>query len=108
MVSSKLIASRESVHHTWYRRLERGYPTPSLRRDEALDAIVPELEARHVYSRGRFGAWKYEVSNQDHSFAQGVEIVERLLLGRPERTVNEPDTVNARRSAPRARSESRG
>jgi hypothetical protein len=82
--------------------LPRGYPTPSRYRDRALEAILPALEARGVYSRGRFGAWKYEVSNQDHSFAQGVECVDHLLLGTPETTLCQPDVVNARRSTPRA------
>jgi hypothetical protein len=39
-----------------------------------------------VFSRGRFGAWKYEVSNQDHSLMQGVEVVNRLITGTAERT----------------------
>ena len=46
---------------------------------------------------GRFGAWKYEVSNQDHSFMQGVELVDRLALGDSELTLNHPETVNAGR-----------
>lgn len=41
-----------------------------------------------IYSRGRFGAWKYEVGNMDHSFMQRVEMVERILLGNEERIVN--------------------
>jgi len=102
LMNTGLIADRAQVHHTWHRRLPRGYPTPSRDRDRALDAILPALEARGVYSRGRFGAWKYEVSNQDHSFAQGVECIDRVRDGAEETTLRRPDVVNARRSTPRA------
>ncbi len=57
------------------------YPTPSLERDAALRTIHPWLHARDVYSRGRFGAWRYEVGNMDHSVAQGVEWANRVVLG---------------------------
>jgi hypothetical protein len=70
---------------------------PSLRRDRGLSGIQSALEARDVHSRGRFGAWKYEVSNQDHSFAQGVEAVDALMDGAVEETLRCPDVVNARR-----------
>ena len=102
LVRTGLIPGREAVHHVWHRRLEHGYPTPSLHYDRALDVALPALEAYDVYSRGRFGAWKYEVSNQDHSFAQGVEAVEHWLLGAREMTLHEPETVNARRPTPRS------
>jgi hypothetical protein len=102
LVNTGLIANRGQVHHTWHRRLSRGYPTPSGRRDRALKTIMPALQARNIYSRGRFGAWKYEVSNQDHSFAQGRECVDYLLTGAPETTLLHPEIVNARRSTPRA------
>ena len=65
-----------------------SYPVPTLGRDRALGIIQPWLESRGVYSRGRFGAWKYEVGNMDHSFMQGVEVVERVLTGAPEKTIN--------------------
>ena len=65
-----------------------SYPVPTLRRDKALAIILPFLESRSVYSRGRFGAWKYEVGNMDHSFMQGVEVVERLLNGTEEKVHN--------------------
>ena len=90
-------ARARRVHHTWHRRLERGYPIPSLHRDRALNRLQPAFKARDVLSRGRFGAWKYEVSNQDHSFAQGVEAVDRWLGGGVEETLNAPEVVNARR-----------
>jgi protoporphyrinogen oxidase len=65
-----------------------SYPVPTLGRDRALGVIQPYLESKGVYSRGRFGAWKYEVGNMDHSFMQGVEVVERILTGKDESTVN--------------------
>jgi protoporphyrinogen oxidase len=100
-IATGLIPSRESVHHVWQRRLEHGYPTPSRDRDHALAEIQPALTSHRIFSRGRFGAWKYEVSNQDHSFAQGVECIDCLLGIGEEETLNEPETVNRRRSTPR-------
>lgn len=98
LLATGLVQNREQVHHTWHRRLERGYPTPSIGRDRALAKLLPALEERSVFSRGRFGAWKYEVSNQDHSFAQGVEVVDRWLDGTEEETLHHPEIVNARKS----------
>ena len=77
---------RSQVVSRWHRRLEHGYPTPWLGRDAVLHPIDAELREAGVFSRGRFGAWKYEVSNQDHSLMQGVEVVNYLLRGMPERT----------------------
>jgi UDP-galactopyranose mutase len=63
---------------------EYTYPIPTLERNAALDAINPFLESRNIYSRGRFGAWRYEVGNMDHSVAQGVEWVNRIVRGEVE------------------------
>lgn len=76
----------DDVVSLWHRRLEHGYPTPWLGRDEVLHPIDEALRGLDIYSRGRFGAWKYEVSNQDHSLMQGVEVVDLLLHGTAERT----------------------
>jgi protoporphyrinogen oxidase len=62
------------------------YPIPTLDRDEVLETVIPFLEKNDIYSRGRFGFWKYEVGNMDHSVMQGVEVVDRLLFGKPEKT----------------------
>jgi protoporphyrinogen oxidase len=103
LLATRLVESEADVHHTWHTRLEYGYPIPSLHRDRGLDGMQTLLTARAVYSRGRFGAWQYEVSNQDHSFAQGVEAVDAFLDGAEEVTLRRPDEVNARRPRPAVR-----
>jgi protoporphyrinogen oxidase len=60
---------------------EYAYPIPSLGRDEALGVIQPFMMAHQVYSRGRFGAWKYEIGNMDHAVMMGVEAVDYILDG---------------------------
>lgn len=87
LLNTRLIRSRDQVASTWCYTAEHGYPTPSLERDALLRIIEPALAQAGIASRGRFGAWRYEVSNQDHSFMQGVEWVNALLLGIPETTV---------------------
>ena len=39
-----------------------------------------------IYSRGRFGAWRYEIGNTDHSVMMGVEVADLLVRGTPEIT----------------------
>ena len=95
MRSDGLISQKAEVISFWHRREERAYPTPFLERDKMLAAIRPELERRRIFSRGRFGAWKYEVSNQDHSFMQGVEAVNRILDIGEEFTIDRPDYANS-------------
>jgi protoporphyrinogen oxidase len=97
MLNTRLIERREDIISTWHRRLEHGYPTPSLERDAALEVLLPALQKRGIWSRGRFGAWKYEVSNQDHSLMQGVEAADHLLLGTPELTLCFPNVANGPR-----------
>ena len=63
-----------------------GYPTPTLGRDAALAQLHPALARLGIFSRGRFGAWRYEIANQDHSFLQGAELVGRLLFDEAEST----------------------
>jgi protoporphyrinogen oxidase len=87
LVSAKIIADPGQVLHTWTHRVEYGYPTPTLGRNAALAVLLPELEAQGILSRGRFGAWKYEVGNMDHSFMQGYEAAAHLVHGSPEQTL---------------------
>ncbi|MCS6772446.1 MAG: FAD-dependent oxidoreductase [Kiritimatiellae bacterium] len=81
--------------HIFLMKATYGYPIPTLDRDEILADVIPALEQHGIYSRGRFGGWKYEVANMDHSIMQGVEAANRLLRGEPEVTLFQPNLVNA-------------
>ena len=61
-----------------------AYPVPTLNRDKALKKIQPFLLKNNIYSRGRFGAWKYEIGNMDHCFMQGVEVIDNILKNKKE------------------------
>ena len=83
LVNTRMITNedRKDIVDTHLIERDYTYPIPSLERDAALAAIHPWLESHNIYSRGRFGAWRYEVGNMDHSVAQGVEWVNRIVLG---------------------------
>jgi protoporphyrinogen oxidase len=88
LINSGIISGEDSakIISRYLIDIPYSYPVPTLGRDSALSTIQPYLESHGVYSRGRFGGWKYEVGNMDHSFMQGVEVVDRLLSGEPEKT----------------------
>lgn len=92
---TQLIAPDAKIESLWSFRAGHGYPTPSLGRDAVLERALPTLAELGIYSRGRFGAWKYEVSNQDHTFMQGVEWANHAMQGEPELTVFNPQAANA-------------
>jgi UDP-galactopyranose mutase len=77
-------SDRELIATTWLCSPDMTYPVPSVTRDASLGVIQPWLRAQDIWSRGRFGAWLYEIGNMDHSAMQGVEFVDAVLHGRPE------------------------
>ena len=83
LVNTRMIteADRNDIVDAYLIERDYTYPTPSLERDEVLATVQPWLEAQGIHARGRFGAWRYEVGNMDHAVAQGVEWVNRVLLG---------------------------
>ncbi len=94
-----LLPEETEILSTAHRFLPRGYPVPFLGRDQVVDPLLRAFETSGIYSRGRFGAWKYEVSNQDHSFMQGRECVDRIHTGggpECEPTLHNPLSVNRR------------
>ncbi|HVI07315.1 MAG TPA: FAD-dependent oxidoreductase [Candidatus Binatia bacterium] len=68
----------------YHRKVPYSYPIPTLGRDQALSVLQPELLKKNIYSRGRFGAWRYEIGNMDHSVMMGVEAVNNILSGEKE------------------------
>lgn len=96
LVNTDMLKPEDEIVSTYARKFDHGYPTPSLERDGALKKILPYLQEKGIYSRGRFGSWKYEVGNQDHSFMLGVEAVDSIVNGSVELTLNYPDFVNGR------------
>jgi UDP-galactopyranose mutase len=55
-----------------------------LKRDDALAKIQPWLMANDIYSRGRFGSWKYEIGNMDHAVKMGIDAARLLVNDTPE------------------------
>lgn len=78
---------RKDIVDIWHYQADYSYPTPSIERDDILADVIPWLENQSIYSRGRFGMWKYEVSNTDHSLMQGVELINRLIHQEKEATI---------------------
>jgi protoporphyrinogen oxidase len=97
---------RKDIISKWCYFADYSYPTPSVERDDILAQVIPWLEDRGIYSRGRFGMWKYEVANTDHSLMQGVEVVNRLVLGEAETTIGikYESTEDGRKAASHERS----
>jgi protoporphyrinogen oxidase len=93
--TSGIVDTPRENTHTYFMDAPFGYPIPTLDRDAILGDVLPALEAMQIYSRGRFGGWKYEAANMDHTLMQGVEAVNRILRGEPEVTLPTPNIVNA-------------
>src|SRR5262249_33608353 len=93
-LAARLVKNARQIVSRWSYRAAYGYPVPGLQRDAALARLLPEFERLGVYSRGRFGLWKYEVTNKDPSFMQGVEVIERIIQGRSDFTATDANFVN--------------
>lgn len=102
LINTGLLQPTDEIVSTYHRKFPHGYPTPSLVRDGQLKALLPALKDNFaIWSRGRFGSYKYEVANQDHSCMVGVECVDNILFGGLEMTLDAPDFVNGRKNVER-------
>jgi protoporphyrinogen oxidase len=77
-------SDRAKIVSRYHRLISYSYPIPTLNRDRALGLLQPVLMMQGIYSRGRFGSWRYEIGNMDHSVMMGVEAVNHILAGEPE------------------------
>jgi protoporphyrinogen oxidase len=86
LINSKLITEKDRslIVSAYMIDTPYSFPVPFLGRDKVLEEIQSFLIKNGIFSRGRFGGWKYEVGNMDHSVLQGMEVVERILLGKKE------------------------
>lgn len=64
-----------------------AYPVPTRGRDAALAATLPWLDRQGIWSRGRFGTWRYEVGNMDHAVKMGIDAANRVVTGAAEELV---------------------
>lgn len=79
LIESKIIDSNEQIYSIWNKILDYGYPIPTIERENELEKSSKIFENFQIYSRGRFGGWKYENSNQDCSFEIGCEIINKIF-----------------------------
>ncbi len=86
--NTELISSEDEIISKWAMDVKYSYPIPTLERDKILKKIQYNLMGKDIYSRGRFGAWKYEIGNMDHSVMQGKEIIDKILLNKKEEIWN--------------------
>ena len=101
LVATEMLQPTDELVSTYHRRFDHGYPTPTLEREGVLKQLLPKLQEKDILSRGRFGSWRYEVGNQDHSFMLGVEAADAIVNGTVELTLNYPDFVNGRQNSER-------
>ena len=82
--ASGVIEGRPKIASMHVEDLGYAYPVPTLKRDAALAKIQPWLMNNDIYSRGRFGSWKYEIGNMDHAVKMGIDAARLVVKGTPE------------------------
>ena len=84
LVATELIDDGVPIASVHTIDVEYAYPIPTTGRDAALAVVQPWLMERDIYSRGRFGSWRYEIGNMDHAAKMGIDAARLLVEGRPE------------------------
>lgn len=79
-----VVDGRPSIASMHVEDLGYAYPVPTLKMDAALELIQPWLMSHDIYSRGRFGTWRYEIGNMDHAVKMGIDVARLIVRGKPE------------------------
>jgi protoporphyrinogen oxidase len=79
-----VVEGRPRVASTHVIDVDYAYPVPTLKRDSALQIIQPWLMNHDIYSRGRFGSWRYEIGNMDHAVKMGTDVARWIVTKTPE------------------------
>jgi UDP-galactopyranose mutase len=82
--STGVVSGTPPVASVHVESIDYAYPVPTLERDRALGEIQPWLMDHAIYSRGRFGAWRYETGNMDHAVKMGIDAAARIVHGQEE------------------------
>jgi protoporphyrinogen oxidase len=90
LIRAKILeeSDRARIVSRYERAVHYSYPIPTLGRDRVLSVLQPALMKKAIYSRGRFGTWRYEIGNMDHSVMLGVEVVDHIVAGKREVVFN--------------------
>jgi len=83
-----------TVVEAFHERFERGYPTPMKNLHRVVMPLLRKLRDIGIYSRGRFGCYLYEASNQDHCVLQGAEAASHIMHGSMETSLELPSWAN--------------
>jgi len=75
-----LIKSEKDIMNVWKKRVPYFYPIPTIGLQDVLYKIQKYLLKHDIFSRGRFGNWRYEIGNMDHSFMLGVDAVNHIEI----------------------------
>lgn len=86
LIRARILAEtdRDRIVSRYHHAVRYSYPIPTLGRDRSLATLQPALMEKGIYSRGRFGAWRYEIGNMDHSVMMGVEAIDHVVAGQKE------------------------
>jgi UDP-galactopyranose mutase len=74
-----LVGSGQPVASVHVEQIDYAYPIPTLDLDRTLQTIQTWLMGRGIFSRGRFGSWRYEIGNMDHAVKMGVDLARALV-----------------------------
>ncbi|MFH1131615.1 MAG: FAD-dependent oxidoreductase [Pseudomonadota bacterium] len=76
LVEVQAISSVDDVVFADLREIDFAYVIYDKNYEAALGCIAPYLESRHIYSRGRYGAWTY--SAMEESLLVGQEVAQKV------------------------------